>query len=166
MAEHCHMRLVNGSLGVGTTTPSERLHIGGNVRYDGQLSKLDVGDGFQATVRAADFLFWNSSRHGSPGRTLVDFTDTLVFNFGPDWTNTVINGNVALDWNGRNDGNLNFGSDATRQASVPCPCSLASLTPSGRLAFERTDVQPGQVGGDDTPLPQPTEPDLAGAPAI
>lgn len=65
----------------------------GNVYYSGLQNKLDVGDNFVATVRAGDFFLGHSSRRGTPGRALVDLTDTLHLNFDSDWAKTVIGGN-------------------------------------------------------------------------
>jgi hypothetical protein len=68
-----------------------------NLAYGGQLNKLDVADNFTATVRAADFLLGFSGRRGSPGRALVDLTDTLYLNFASDWAHTFIGGdNVSV----------------------------------------------------------------------
>lgn len=62
-----------------------------------QLTKLEVADNFEATVGAADFKLGYSGRRGSPGRALVDFTDTLCLNFGSDWAHTFIGGdNVSV----------------------------------------------------------------------
>ena len=65
----------------------------GNFYYSGLQNKLDAMENFTATVRAADFFFGHSGRRGSPGRALVDFTDTLHLNFASDWANTYIGGN-------------------------------------------------------------------------
>ncbi len=65
----------------------------GNLYYSGLQNKLDVGDNFVATVRAGDFFLGHSSRRGTPGRALVDLTDTLHLNFDSDWAKTVIGGN-------------------------------------------------------------------------
>ena len=65
----------------------------GNLYYSGLQNKLDAMENFTATVRAADFFFGHSGRRGSPGRALVDFTDTLHLNFASDWANTYIGGN-------------------------------------------------------------------------
>ncbi len=65
----------------------------GNLYYSGLQNQLNVGDNFIATVRAADFSLGHSSRRGTPGRALVDFTDTLHLNFDSDWANTFIGGN-------------------------------------------------------------------------
>jgi hypothetical protein len=54
-------------------------------RVTGPLPGLDVADKFEASIRAADLFFGFSGRRGAPGRALVDSTDTLVFNYGPDW---------------------------------------------------------------------------------
>ena len=69
----------------------------GNLYYSGLQSKLDVGDNFVATIRAADLFLGHSSRRGTPGRALVDLTDTLYLNFADDWANTYIGGaNVSV----------------------------------------------------------------------
>ena len=65
----------------------------GNVNYTGQLNKFDVAENSFFTVRAADFLLGHSGRRGTPGRALVDLTDTLHLNFASDWANTYIGGN-------------------------------------------------------------------------
>ncbi len=69
---------------------------GGTVRMPGTLQAggLDIADNFNAFVRAADFYFGFSGRRGAPGRALVDGTTELHFNFGNDWANTVIGGNI------------------------------------------------------------------------
>jgi len=69
----------------------------GNLYYSGFQNKLDVGDNFVATIRAGDLSFGHSSRRGTPGRALVDFSDTLHLNFDSDWAKTVIGGdNVSV----------------------------------------------------------------------
>ena len=82
--------------GGGTTLmnlDSSGLNVAGNVAYTGQLNKLDVAESFEARVRAADLFLGHSSRRGTPGRALVDNTDTLHLNFASDWANTYIGGN-------------------------------------------------------------------------
>lgn len=90
------MELRASGVGIGTTTPSEKLHVEGNIRYTGQLTKLDVADNFVATVRAGDFMLGHSGWRGTPGRALVDFTDALHVNFGSDWAKTILGGNVGI----------------------------------------------------------------------
>ena len=69
----------------------------GNLYYSGTQSKLDVGDNFVATIRAGDLFLGHSSRRGTPGRALVDLTDTLHLNFASDWAHTYIGGdNVSV----------------------------------------------------------------------
>jgi hypothetical protein len=60
-----------------------------------QFTKLDVKDNFAAVIRCGDFMIGTVGRRGSPGRALVDFTDTLQVNFGPDWPNLRLNGKVT-----------------------------------------------------------------------
>jgi hypothetical protein len=70
-----------------------RFQTNGDVTYTGQQNKLDVGPTFTAVVRCADFTIGGQpGRRGSPGRALVDNTDALVLNYGPDWPKTTIDG--------------------------------------------------------------------------
>jgi hypothetical protein len=85
----------SGNVGVGTTSPQAKLHVSGDLRYDGHQHELDVADNFAAYVRAADFFLGHSSRRGAPGRALVDFGESLVLNFGNDWGKTVIGSGVT-----------------------------------------------------------------------
>src|SRR5207247_426270 len=64
---------------------------------EGPLPLLDVANSAQATVRAGDFLFGASDRRGTPGRAIVDGTDSLNFNYGADWPLSAIWGNVIVD---------------------------------------------------------------------
>jgi hypothetical protein len=89
------MSIRSGNVGIGTTSPSQRLHVDGNISYTGELTKLDVADNFVATVRAADFKLGHSSRRGTPGRALADQTTTLHLNFGNDWATTRIDGTTT-----------------------------------------------------------------------
>lgn len=75
---------VGGNVGIGTTSPSQKLEVAGNIDYQ-QLTGLEVADKFTANVRCADFRIGHSARRRSPGRALVDFRDTLELNFGADW---------------------------------------------------------------------------------
>ncbi len=69
----------------------------GNLYYSGIQSKLDVGENFASYIRSADLFFGFSGRRGTPGRALVDFSDTLHLNFADDWANTFIGGaNVSV----------------------------------------------------------------------
>lgn len=74
------------------------LEVNGNFTYTGSQNKLDVGSTFTATVRCADFCIGGQpGRRGSPGRALVDnVNDTLVLNYGPDWSKTVIDGQCTI----------------------------------------------------------------------
>lgn len=65
----------------------------GNLYYSGQVNKIDAMENFVATIRAADLYLGHSGRRGTPGRALVDLTDTLHLNFANDWANTFIGGN-------------------------------------------------------------------------
>ncbi len=104
------LTLSGGNVGVGTGAPSEKLDVAGNINYSGQLTRLDVADNWEATVRAADFRLGHSLRHGlTPGRALVDFTDRLCVNFAADWASTCIYGGVVVDPDGSNGGTLNPG---------------------------------------------------------
>ena len=82
----------NGKVGIGTTNPSQKLDVSGNINYSGQLTKLDVANNFTATVRAADFKIGYSTRRGSPGRALVDLGGSLALNYAGDWGMTEIHG--------------------------------------------------------------------------
>lgn len=86
----------SGRVGIGTANPASPLHVNGDLRYEGTLNKLDVKDSFTATVRAADFLFGHSSRRGSPGKAMVDFSDRLHFNFADEWPYTILGGDVGV----------------------------------------------------------------------
>lgn len=84
-----------GNVGIGTSKPKEKLHVKGNIEYSGRLKKLDVEESFASTVRSADFMLGHSTRRGQPGRALVDFSNsTLEVNYGADWQNVRINGNL------------------------------------------------------------------------
>lgn len=85
-----------GNVGIGTVAPKEKLEVSGNIDYSGTLNKLNVKDHFVADVGCGDFRIGHSSRKGSLGRALVDLTDTLVVNYGKDWKNTRIDGNVGI----------------------------------------------------------------------
>ena len=49
------------------------------------LSNLEVAEHTHAYVRCHDFWIGNSTRHGSPGRAIVDLGTTLHFNYDGDW---------------------------------------------------------------------------------
>ncbi len=59
------------------------------------LGNLDVSDNFTATIRCGDFCMGHSSRRGTPGRALVDGSNTLHLNYGADWANVSIGGKVS-----------------------------------------------------------------------
>jgi len=90
------LALTNGNVGIGTATPSERLEVAGNVRYSGQLSKLDAADTWEAIVRSADFKFGHSSRRGTPGIALGDAWPNLFVNYDTNWPNTIIESKVGI----------------------------------------------------------------------
>ncbi|MCB9702774.1 MAG: hypothetical protein H6711_12835 [Myxococcales bacterium] len=72
------------------------LDVAGDVVYGGKLSKLDSAEQATATVRAYDLYFGHSSRHGNPGRAIVDQATDLVFNFGGDWSRARIDSHLAV----------------------------------------------------------------------
>lgn len=90
------LTIQNGSVGIGTITPSDTLDVAGNIAYRGRLTKLDVSEQFSATVRAADFLLGHSGRRGSPGRALVDAGGALGINWDGDWPSTEIRSNLVV----------------------------------------------------------------------
>lgn len=86
----------DGFTGVGTTTPSQRLDVNGNINY-GQLTKLDVAASPYATIRAHDLLLGHPARSINPRRALVDGgANGLHINFDGDWTHTVIGSNLTV----------------------------------------------------------------------
>jgi hypothetical protein len=70
--------------------------VTGNLGYSGSLSKLDVAENGSATVRAADFNFGHSTRHGKTGRAFVDSGDTLVINWAGDWPKATIGSGLTV----------------------------------------------------------------------
>jgi hypothetical protein len=76
------------------------LEVVGDLSYTGAQNQLSVKDNFTATVKAADFRIGFSGRIGTrgmgSGRALVDYTDTLILNCGPDWPKTVIDGQTTI----------------------------------------------------------------------
>ena len=78
----------NRNVGIGTTGPTSKLHVNGNINYT-NLAKLDVANEFTANVRCADFRIGHSSRRNGLGRALVDSTNVLIVNWGGDWSSGV-----------------------------------------------------------------------------
>lgn len=83
-------------LEANATTASGKLHVQGDITYEGVLSKLNVKESDYAFVRTRDLYIGHSARRGSPGRALVDLTDTLTVNFGDndgsDWPKLSLRG--------------------------------------------------------------------------
>ncbi len=102
--------LSGGNVGIGTTAPSQRLEVAGNLSYSGALSKLDVAEQNVARVAAQDLWFGHSSRRGALGRALVDLGgatlgDSLALNYAQDWQGLALFGRVALDpWSQNTNG--------------------------------------------------------------
>ena len=71
--------------------------VAGDLAYTGFLNKLDTNENASATVRAADFNFGHTTRHGKTGRALVDDTKTLVINYAADWEVTRLGGRVEAE---------------------------------------------------------------------
>lgn len=150
----------NGNLGLGTPTPGQKLDVVGSIAYSGQLTKLDVAENHGATLRAADFLFGHSERHGGPGLTLTDGGDRLVLNFSGDWPYTALGGTAVVDPHGENAGTLEHGLSfggggsgegiASRRTSGDNQWGLAFYTSgASRLSIASN----GNVGiGTQTPL--------------
>ncbi|MGG6313688.1 tail fiber domain-containing protein [Paenibacillus macerans] len=94
---------VNGYLQVnGSAQITGDLQIGGTIKtssvlkFDGQFSKLDVGNEFTASVRCADFCIGYPGRRGSLGRALVDSGSALVLNYGNDWSYAAVHSNLQV----------------------------------------------------------------------
>jgi hypothetical protein len=88
--------IVKGNVGIGTSNPSQKLDVIGNINYTGVLTKLDTAEQFSVTVRAADFLLGHSGRRGNPGRALVDSGSVLGINWDADWSSTEIRSNLIV----------------------------------------------------------------------
>lgn len=71
--------------------------VGGDLAYNGLLSKLDAAENGAATIRAYDLNFGHSTRHGKTGRVLVDENATLNLNYANDWEFTRIGGKVEVN---------------------------------------------------------------------
>jgi len=87
---------------LGRSTPQGRivklwdfLEVNGNIGYTGQMSRLAVANEFTAEICCADLKMGHSSRKGRTGRALVDYTNTLHVNYGPDWPNLRLNGVIS-----------------------------------------------------------------------
>jgi hypothetical protein len=94
---HCQNNHAIGFYTTGWTPLLEMDGASGNLFYRGQLSKLDVAPGGTGTVRVSDFCIGGAGgRRPSPGRALVDSTDTLVINWGADWAKVVIGGATTI----------------------------------------------------------------------
>ncbi len=89
------MSLNVGGVGGWGNPGNGNATIAGDIAIGGKLSNLNVAeaDGF-AYVGCHDFLIGHSTRRGTPGRALVDSSNTLILNYGPDWANVSIGGTV------------------------------------------------------------------------
>jgi hypothetical protein len=94
--------------GAGSTklmlAPDGSLTVSGNLAYSGQLSKLDVAENPNVTIRAYDFFLGHSGRRGTPGRALVDNKTALVVNYAKDWASTTIDSPLTINGNLRVNG--------------------------------------------------------------
>jgi hypothetical protein len=86
---------ITGNVGIGVAVPAHKLDVDGNIDYT-QLTHLDMVENDAAVLRAADLMLGHSTKRGTPGRALVDLGTGLQMNFGGDWTNTILGGNVGI----------------------------------------------------------------------
>lgn len=93
---------VNGFLQVnGSAQITGDLQINGTIKtavlkFDGQFNKLDVANNFTASVRCADFCIGYPGRRGSLGRALVDNGNSLVLNYGNDWSYASVHSSLEV----------------------------------------------------------------------
>lgn len=119
--------------------PQSHLHVQGAVTvegdstYGGKLSKLDVAEQKEATIRSADLRFGHPERGvkrvsgTAQGLALVDDTDTLVVNHASDWPKLSLRGTdqirletkVASISNKLGIGTSDLSADAVLDVRVP-----------------------------------------------
>lgn len=84
-----------GGLIINSAGTPDGLQVTGDIVYSSSQNKLDVketSDSFVSTIRSADLNLGHSSRHGTPGRALVDMGSALDLNYNNDWPVTEIGG--------------------------------------------------------------------------
>lgn len=97
----------NGKANAGGASPYIDFHYGSGRTEDNNARIINDGDGqltidtantfrvntvFTVSLGCADFRIGHATRRKSPGRALVDGTDTLHLNYGPDWPNVRASG--------------------------------------------------------------------------
>jgi hypothetical protein len=103
------------------------LRVDNDLSYGGTQNKLDTAEQGVATIRAFDLNFGHSTRHGAPGRALVDQKETLTLNRGGDWAKVAIQSPLAVGGDTSVGGDLTIGTDAERK----------ELTVKGAISGER-----------------------------
>ena len=133
------------------------LEVNGNLEYDGQQKKLDVGDTFSAIIRCADLKIGHSTRHHTAGRALVDKTDVLSINHDKDWPKGVqIHGNLYVTGQiTSGQSNIVMGYQTQQQAIsskswTALPDCKATITTQGGKVLILASLDPQAIGGRDS----------------